>query len=396
MRSLLLRTLVVCVALLATVTVHAHDDQPRPTVDVTVTPNGSALVINARLPIAALMEANLPRTSDRKLDPVAAMAPLQLVARDIAARFDVSQNGEPLPFPTVVATLTPDLSAAEMVLQYVIQPGGAPLSARLRAFRSIPEAVPTRARFVLPGESGGREFLATGAPELVVFNPTFGQTLRLFAERGARLVVEGWAMFLFLLALIFPARGAGLQRRYVASLLGTQAITAAIAAAIGVSAAVVPIGMGIAASAIVLATLIGTVRPQSPWMTPLIVVFGVGNGIAVGASLVAASPYAGDHALVAFSALVVTAALGQLWLALLLSAVRDVAVRRGLPARGAALAVLVYACHGALHLLLDQTTLASAATTWSVEHLLTALVLAWAAVSLAAGVAATRSRTLTT
>jgi hypothetical protein len=119
------------------------------------------------------------------------------------------------------------------------------------------------------------------------------------------------------------------------------------------------------------------------FMTPLAIGAGLAGGIALGLAFADQAVRAGDHraaALVAFAAAVLFA---QVWLLVLITTVRDLLARAGVPARIVSYGALAYVCHRALHLTADSVGSLSAQTSWSADRLAMGLVVAWMFVTMA-------------
>jgi hypothetical protein len=368
----------------------AADDTPAPVAEIRITTEGERLTVFAHLPIAALSDVNLPREPGGRLITEQLGPPLQLVARNLATSLEFEQQEAPLPMPTLHAVLTADGTAVDVELDYLVRAGLGNLSARLSPFRALPDLVPTVARFIV-SPNVTRTFEIRGAPERVWFEPTAAQALGQFVGRGARALVDGWNVALFVLCLVVPIGGARTWRSSAAALLAGEAIAASMAAIGGlvIPPAVVPAMLAIAASAVVIAALQAMVNPASRWRLPLALLFGAANGLLIGNTFRETLSLAGSHAALSFGALIAVILLGQIWLLALLFSATLLLYRWGVPERVAVITMTIYVSHEALHLIGDAAVRLTQTTPIGYEHFLTALTLTWAVVVLAAGLLST-------
>ena len=328
----------------------AHDTTPLPLAQVAITPRGTSVTVAAQVPIVALTDVNWPRERDGSLTMSALAEPLALVARDFAARLELSEADNPLPLPAARATLGADGASVDIVMEYVAPARRGPLSARLRALPARPAAVPMRAEFIA-AEGVTRSFEVTGPTERIVFEPSTGAVAAQFLARGAREVLNGWGALLFVLCLGMTLRPAATVRRAAALWLSVQAVATLAAGVAGVSAGVIAAVHAVAASVVVMAALLGLINPASRWILALAALFGVVSGAELGASFADARAFAGGHAGVGLLVIVTVTAAGYAWMIALAAAASALVRGWGVPERLLSAAVGLFAAHNALHLM---------------------------------------------
>jgi len=86
----------------------AHKVVPDPIVQVFLKPAGDHLAVKVWLPVIALGDANLPRTSEGRFIQDEIRAALDVVARGVARDLELQAGDFALPFPSVATTLSPD------------------------------------------------------------------------------------------------------------------------------------------------------------------------------------------------------------------------------------------------------------------------------------------------
>jgi hypothetical protein len=370
----------------------AHDETPKPVAELVVNRVGDRLTVTAHLPIAALADVNLPRGTDGHIDRNGIERPLQIVARELAASLELEQDHNPLPMPTLRATLTADESFVDVELGYVVRAGANNLSGRLRAFRAGVVQVPVVARFIVSPEIT-RTFEVNEGSERVTFDPDATTAIAYFVGRGARTLLDDWDVVLFVICLVVPIRAVHSRRSAVIALLVGEVAAASLTAGgwPAFETGTVPIVMAIAASALVIASLQAIVSPASPWLAPLALLFGLANGFALGQAFRDTLSFAGDHSTLSFVALIAVVVFEQLWLAALLSVAIALLYRWGVPERVAVIAAAAVVCHEALNRAVERAALVAEGTTITLDHFLTALTLGWALAVLLAGLLSARA-----
>src|SRR6478672_7331230 len=96
----------------------AHKVTPDPIVEVFLQPAADQLAVKVWLPIAALGDANLPRTSDGHFVQDEIRSALEVVARGVARDLELQAGDAALGTPTVATTLSPDESFVAIDLVY--------------------------------------------------------------------------------------------------------------------------------------------------------------------------------------------------------------------------------------------------------------------------------------
>jgi hypothetical protein len=369
----------------------AHDVTPPPVAELAIAENGERLNLTAHLPIAALSDVKLPRGSDGRILREGLEQPLQIVARDLAASLEFEQAGAPLPMPTLRAALTPDDGFVDVELGYLIRAGAGNLSARLSTFRAAGNPVAIVARFA-DASGRTRTFTVPERSERVTFDPDTTTAITHFVGRGATTLLDNWDVLLFVICLVVPGRPVRSRRLALLLMLTGETIGAAFTAAGWpvLQAAVLPAIMAVAASAIVIVALQSIVSPESGWLAPLSLGFGLANGVAVGHTFGGALAYAGNHPIAAFVTFIVVVLLVQLWVIVLLSSATGLLYRWGLPERIAALVTSIAVCHTALDRLADRSTVLAEVSDIGADHFLITLTLAWLVMVLAAGLLSAR------
>lgn len=360
----------------------AHDTTPKPIAHVTVAPRAADIAVTATIPIVALTDVNWPRESDGTLTATALAEPLALVARDFAARLELSEGDNLLPLPTARATLGADAASVDVTLDYIAPARRGPLSARLRALPAQPDAVPTVATFVVP-EGPARVFEITGATERIVFEPSLGSAIAQFTTRGARALLGAWEALLFALCLGLTRRATVTVRRAAVTWLSGLA-AATFFGAVLLTVGNLPVLHAVAASVLVMAALLGLVQRESRWLAPLAALFGIVDGLALGDAFTHARAFAGDHPAIGLAVFVLVVVAGYAWLLALVSALGGLVRSWGVPAALLGGVISVFALHNALHLVDEQATLADNGAV-GLRSLIVALVAVWMLIAIAAG-----------
>src|SRR5262245_57833039 len=126
-RRPLWRVVISALLLIAGSPLLAHKVTPDPVVQVFLSATNDRLAVKVWLPIVALGDANLPRTSDGRFVQDEIRPALDVVARGIARDLQLHEGADPLAAPTVTTTLSPDDSFVAIDLDYPIRGGGADL-----------------------------------------------------------------------------------------------------------------------------------------------------------------------------------------------------------------------------------------------------------------------------
>jgi hypothetical protein len=365
----------------------AHNVAPEPIVDALVRTDSDHLIVQLQLPVLALADANLPKSSDGSLAKDQIGPALVLVGRGIARDLELQQGDEVLPMPAITASLSPDNAVATVDLDYIVRSGRTDFSARFHTFRSGRQVIATQVRYVVDADTT-RTFNVTGDPERIVFEPGAVQALQHFLARGTDLVLNGGDFFLFALCLIAPFRSTRALIGACMALLAGQWLTLAFSGLNVVTVTpVVLLGIqATAASTIAVAALQDLVNPQSRWLWPLAFVFGLANGVDIGTRFLSESSFAGSHVVLGLLACLAVVALGQVWIVAIVSSAAGLLRRQGQAAQWAVLAVSLFAGHAALDRLVDRGQALADSGSVTLDRFLLTLTLAWATTILCAGI----------
>jgi hypothetical protein len=226
-----------------------------------------------------------------------------------------------------------------------------------------------------------------GPAQRVFFEPSGSQVFGRFFRSAAVLLTQG-DYFLFALCLIAPARRRRLMWTAFTVFISAELLTIGVSGALRTqfSAANLLIIDAAAASAVVIAAIQDLTNPQSRWLPPLALAFGITAGLSLGDRFATAASFAGSHLFGGLVAWCLAIAIGQSWLFALLSSAAELLRRRAVAIRWAVLAVAVFAGHVALHRLVDRSQLLSELGTMTLERFLTIVVLLWSSVVMCAGV----------
>src|SRR5215831_15405920 len=151
--------------------ISAHKVTPDPTVDVFLKAAGNHLTVKVWLPIIALGDANLQRTSDGHFIQEQIRPALDIVARGIARDLELQEGDDPLPAPSVATTMSPDESFVAIDLDYPVQAHRGDWSARFHTFRAQGQLIAAQVHYTSE-EGGTRNFVVDGQPVRIAFAPS--------------------------------------------------------------------------------------------------------------------------------------------------------------------------------------------------------------------------------
>jgi len=369
----------------------AHKVTPDPTVDVFLkAAAGDHLTVKVWLPMIALGDANLQRTSDGHFIPEQIRPALDVVARGIARDLELQEGDDPLPAPSVTTTMSPDESFVAIDLDYPLQANQSDLSARFHTFRGQGQLVATQIHYT--SEAGRtRNFVVDGQPVRISFAPSFIEVLRHFVDEGSDVLFEGADFLLLTLCLIAVARSNRVMAAATAAVLAGQIVVVGLSAAglLARSPSTVFVVGALAASAVVVLAIQDVASPQSPWVPALCFAFGVMSGPAIAGRLLHDWGFAGSHVLAAVAGFILTIAIGEIWVTALLWSAAGLIRRRGRIAELAVLSTAIFAGHAALHRVIDQGQALADAGTLTFDRFMFSLTVGWALLILAAGILST-------
>jgi hypothetical protein len=224
-------TLVCAVALSAA----AHDIPTDVKINAFVKPEGKRLELLIRVPLAAMIEVDIPTRSPGYLDLSRAEEALRNATKlYLIDNITVYENGAPLPPPRILyarVSLASDRSFTsyeqarahvegpplsdrlelywnqqllDVLLEYPIQSDRSEFAIRLRVDR-LGQKVSTALRF-LPPDGATRAFEVHGDPGLVRLDPRWHQAALRFVVSGFWHILEGTDHLLFLCCLVIPFR----------------------------------------------------------------------------------------------------------------------------------------------------------------------------------------------
>jgi hypothetical protein len=224
-------TLVCAVALSAA----AHDIPTDVKINAFVKPEGKRLELLIRVPLAAMIEVDIPTRGPGYLDLSRAEEALRNATKlYLIDNITVYENGAPLPPPRILyarVSLASDRSFTsyeqarahvegpplsdrlelywnqqllDVLLEYPIQSDRSEFAIRLRVDR-LGQKVSTALRF-LPPDGATRAFEVHGDPGLVRLDPRWHQAALRFVVSGFWHILEGTDHLLFLCCLVIPFR----------------------------------------------------------------------------------------------------------------------------------------------------------------------------------------------
>jgi hypothetical protein len=362
--------------LLALAPLSAHEVVVEQIVEMTLDPQGDALVVALRVPAAVTGDPALPGLL-KGGDAAALDRRLRIVAADLARSLDVQAGGATLPDPIATVGSGAGRESIDVELRYPIRPGEDDFSARLNAFSSKDGPVRTRARYRL---GSGREQIVsvTGPVARVAFDPPFSAVLASFAVRGLRALFDGGDHLLFLVCVLLPMR----RPRSAATLYAAAALAQASVMALCVVGApmMAPWLSGAtlaAASAIVIAAIQNIARARVRWVVLLAIAFGALSGWTFGNAAEGSAEFAGAHRLAAMMVFGFVVLPGELWLGALAWGFRTWLDERGLPERIVVVLGSAIVAHSAVHRVMERAQIVAADGSLGGERVLVWLTLAW-------------------
>jgi hypothetical protein len=213
----------------------AHDIPTDVKINAFIKPAGNRLELLIRVPLAAMIEVDFPKRGPGYLDISRADEALHNAAKlYLIDNITVTENGEPLPAPSIVharVSLASDRSFTsyeaarahvegprladdlelywnqqllDVLLEYPIRSDRSEFAIDPRVDR-FGQNVSTALRF-LPPAGATRAFEFHGNPGLVRLDPRWHQAALRFVESGFWHILEGTDHLLFLLCLVIPFR----------------------------------------------------------------------------------------------------------------------------------------------------------------------------------------------
>src|SRR5260221_4355594 len=213
----------------------AHDIPTDVKINAFVKPAGKRLELPIRVPVAAMIDVDIPTRGPGYLDLSGADEPLRNAAKlHLIDNITVYENGAPLPPPRILyarVSLASDRSFTsyeqarahvegpplsddlqlhwnqqllDVLLEYPIQSDRSEFAIRLRVDR-LGQKVSTALRF-LPPDGATRAFELHGNAGLVRLDPRWHQAALLFVVSGFWHILEGTDHLLFLCCLVVPFR----------------------------------------------------------------------------------------------------------------------------------------------------------------------------------------------
>ena len=213
----------------------AHDIPTDVKINAFVKPAGKRLELLIRVPLAAMIEVDIPTRGPGYLDLSRAEGALRDATKlYLIDNITVYENGAPLPPPHILyarVSLPSDRSFTsyeqarahvegprlsdglelywnqqllDVLLEYPIQSDRSEFAIRLRVDR-LGQKVSTALRF-LPPDGATRAFELQGDPGLVRLDPRWHQAALRFVESGFWHILEGTDHLLFLCCLVIPFR----------------------------------------------------------------------------------------------------------------------------------------------------------------------------------------------
>jgi hypothetical protein len=213
----------------------AHDIPTDVKINAFVKPAGKQVELLIRVPLAAMIEADIPTSGPGYLDlSRVGDAMLNAAKLHLIDNITVYENGAPLPPPRILyarVSLASDRSFTsyerarahvespplstdlqlywnqqllDVLLEYPIQSDHSEFAIRLRVDR-LGQKVSTALRFLPPG-GATRAFELQGDPGLVRLDPRWHQAARSFVVSGFWHILDGTDHLLFLCCLVIPFR----------------------------------------------------------------------------------------------------------------------------------------------------------------------------------------------
>jgi hypothetical protein len=368
----------------------AHKVVPDPIVEVFLKVTGDHLAVKVWLPMIALGDANLPRTSDGHFVQDEIRPALDVVARGVARDLELQAGDNPLAPPSVTTTLSPDESFVAIDLEYPLRPDQTDLSARFHTFRGNGEVIATEVHDIVD-DTRTRTFVVDGQPQRISFAPTVMEVLRHFVDDGSDVLFEGGDFLLLAICLIAVGRTTRTMGVAVTAFLAGQILVVILSAAglLTVSPSTMMVLATLAASVVVMTAIQDVTSPQSPWLAALCFAFGALNGAGIGARVVHEWGFAGTHVVTALLGFVVTLSVGEIWVIALLWSAAGLIRRRGRIAELAVVSTAIFAGHAAVHRVIDQGQALADAGTFTLDRFLFTITVGWALLILTAGILST-------
>jgi len=383
-------TLAAVLLLLAGAPLSAHKVVPDPIVQVFLKTTGDHLAAKVWLPVIALGDANLPRTSDGRFIQGEIRAALDVVARGVARDLEVQSGDLPLAPPSVSTTLSPDESFVAIDLDYPSRTDQSDLSARFHTFRGNGQVIATEVHYIVD-DNHTRTFVVDGQPQRISFAPGTVEVFRHFVDGGVDVLLQNVDFLLFAICLIAVARPSRTTALAVAALAAGQVLIVFLSAAGLLTLS--PAGMlalpALAASVVVVLAIQDVTSPESRWLPALCFAFGALNGAGIGARLVHEWGFTGAHAATALLSFVLTVSIGQVWVIALLWSAAGLIRRRGRIAELAVFSAAIFAGHAAVHRVIDQGQALADAGTLTLDRFLFTVTVGWALLILCAGILGT-------
>jgi len=389
-RRPLWRVVISALLLIAGSPLLAHKVTPDPVVQVFLRATGDRLAVKVWLPIVALGDANLPRTSDGRFVQDEIRPALDVVARGIARDLQLHEGAEPLAAPTVATTLSPDDSFVAIDLDYPIRGGGTDLSGRFHTFRGNGQLIAAEVHYVVD-DRRTRTFVIDGQAERISFAPTVLEVLRHFVDQGVDVLLEDADFVLFAICLVAVARSIRTMAIAVAAMLSGQIVAIVLSAAglLAVSPSTMLVLAALAASAVVVLAIQDFTSAESRWLPFLCCAFGAMSGVGIGARLLHDWGFTGTHIVTALAGFVLTVSIGEGWVIALLSSAAGLIRRRGRVAELLVMSLAIFAGHAAVHRVIDQGQTLADAGTFTLDRFLFTVIIGWAMIILCAGIIGT-------
>jgi hypothetical protein len=368
----------------------AHKVVPDPIVQVFLKPAGDHLAVKVWLPVIALGDANLPRTSDGRFIQGEIRAALDVVARGVARDLELQAGDFPLAFPSVATTLSPDESFVAIDLDYPLQTDQTDLSARFHTFRGNGQVIATEVHYIVD-DTHTRTFVVDGQPQRISFAPNMVEVFRHFVDGGIDVLRQNVDFILFAICLIAVARFSGTTAVAVAAFAVGQILVVFLSAAglLTLSPSAMLALAALAASVVVVLAIQDVTSPESRWLPALCFAFGALNGAGIAARLAHEWGFTGAHVATALLGFVLTVLIGQVWVIALLWSAAGLIRRRGRIAELAVVSTAIFAGHAAVHRVIDQGQALADAGTFTLDRFLFTVTVGWALLILCAGILGT-------
>ena len=363
----------------------AHDIPSDVKINAFVKPAGKGLELLTRVPLAAMIEVDIPTRGPGYLDLSHADEALRNATKlHLIDNITVYENGTPLPPPRILyprVSLASDRSFTsyeqarahvegprlsddlelywnqqllDVLLEYPIQSDRSEFAIRLRVDR-LGQKVSTALRF-LPPAGAVRAFDLHGDPGLVRLDPRWHQAAWRFVESGFFHILEGTDHLLFLLCLVIPFRRFGQLVLVVTSFTVAHSITLiASAYDLGPGALWFPplIETLIAISILYMAieNVLGS-NVGRRWMITF--AFGLVHGFAFSFALRETLQFAGSHLLTSLLSFNLGVELGQLLVLALLVPLLEILFRFVVAERLGTIILSVLVGHTAWHWMTER------------------------------------------